>query len=1056
MVGLFSRLRRSKNILAERRAFGLKTRLGALAFFLVGGLALGALLVRHGVVHDPYLEYRVVQGLNDAQDRMDRVVTEVALGELTSEEADVRLRTLEGQLRLVHALLPRTFALDDAWFNTNLALSDADSWLKETLPEVGFEDFRPLQVGHLQDLADDYYADGQYDRALKTYREALFLEERLQAEAPGDFDSLSAKATLLERLGDTYFAVFAYEEALLSYMRSLTLKSALAARAARAAGAEDADGLAQRLESLAIAHFDLQRTLNGLEQRQAAAEVEAQGTALRRLAVAEGPDQPQILQAYAGTLEFFGDRYADRNDWHTALLIYREVRFLQRLNIALHADYSPAQEYLSYVKGRVGEALFETGHTEDALATYRDSMALARDLTTEGSFNYGLNRQPALMLEFIAEALLKQGETEAAREAHKKAIGLLRPLTRDYFGADQLRFDLTRNLTALVDLKLQAKEPRETVGLAQEAVAVAGELAGANAFDFPSRDAYSLSLDALARALWVSGDRTEALKTQYEAVDFDRETAEIWPDYEGPQDTLAYSLTLLAEFLIKTNSPATAVAPAAEAVRVREGLALSEGDFSALVRSYEALARAHQEVGNDAAAADFTLRTFQHYAQAAASTQAQPGAKRQAVLRAGEILAQAKRFVSPGNLHGTRATFLEILDAHFPDLDRDEELLRLRREATRDYVEGLADDPSQALVLTEFLKALAEPNPASSTQDRAWALVRLGQSYSRQSKPLDAVAAFERGIALQRSVTGGKDRAALANALSAFARHHVKTTGYRRALPLLEEALRIRLDLATASDVDSASHFAETVGLTAMLSEITQRSGSGRIVTRTAGLFLDLKKQMLEPAAENSDAARGLSLELGRFARQMALSTAPDQTIGVVALSEDLLEAALVDQRLPESVYEVPLLATTEQMRTYRLLSRPEAALGRLVWLTANLQSRASADHTSKAALAGTTALVAETYALAQTDLDGENLPALATALTAVYQKSIGGFEMAADDQVYLSGLYRDVSVSLANQGFAQAAADLNAIADKLAPELAPGEQQQITLSEPEEVIVID
>lgn len=262
---------------------------------------------------------------------------------------------------------------------------------------------------HNQAAAISYQSDrllqqGDAANALKGYREALAISERLAADDPSDIHWQHSIAVSQGKIGDALAVEGDPVGALKAYRQAQAVHQRLAADYSNTVGWQrESSYLDNRIGTVLGNQGDLAAALEAYRQsvdriRRLADADPADGSLQRDLAAGES--------RMAQVLLLQGDRTG-------ALQIFRQaLERLQRLVALGHPD-AGWQHELSSVQGRIGDALMEQNDVAGALMAYRESLALREGLVASDPSNADWQLELAFCYGRLAKTLDGTGSSEA-------------------------------------------------------------------------------------------------------------------------------------------------------------------------------------------------------------------------------------------------------------------------------------------------------------------------------------------------------------------------------------------------------------------------------------------------------------------------------------------------------------------------------------------------------------------------------------------------------------------------------------------------------------------
>ncbi len=196
-----------------------------------------------------------------------------------------------------------------------------------------------------------------------------------------------------------------------------------------------------------------------------------------RARLAQRPDQVALQRELSMVLDDFGDAFLNLGRTLDALAAYRESLALCRQLRSALGEGPQVLRDLSVSLNKVGDAENAAGRGEAALEAYRESLALRRQLRSALGEGPQVLRDLSVSLDNVGDAENAAGRGEAALEAYRESLALCRQLRSALGEGPQVLDDLAVSLERLGTLAMIAS--RERTSLLAEALALREQLVAA-------------------------------------------------------------------------------------------------------------------------------------------------------------------------------------------------------------------------------------------------------------------------------------------------------------------------------------------------------------------------------------------------------------------------------------------------------------------------------------------------------------------------------------------------------------------------------------------------
>jgi tetratricopeptide (TPR) repeat protein len=266
-----------------------------------------------------------------------------------------------------------------------------------------------------------------------------------------------------------------------------------------------------------------------------------------------------------------GDNGGAMEAWQESLAQYRDI-------LTSYPSDLMSRENVSQVLSRMGGLYQEAGNQEAALASYEESLAIARSLAAMDPDSSEIKTVLAEDLGWLASAK-KDTAPQEALAAAEEMVALSRALL-DMDGSNMpAQAFLAAGLRLLGELKLDAHDNEAALAAYEESLAAARILAALLPENPDLEREVSISLDELAEARYQTGDTDGARASYEESLAIARGLAAANPDDGDLRQDLVISLENVARI-----------------DRVIADANRTAGDLAGALAAYQAQAAVHREL----------------------------------------------------------------------------------------------------------------------------------------------------------------------------------------------------------------------------------------------------------------------------------------------------------------------------------------------------------------------------------------------------------------------------------------------------------------------------
>lgn len=263
----------------------------------------------------------------------------------------------------------------------------------------------------------------------------------------------------------------------------------------------------RRSEYAALA--ELVTTLLAQGDTQAALAAAARGVAIMEALVAGNPADAEFQNDLAVSYERIADVMMAQGRREEALASYRKSLAIAE-KLAADPTNADAQHDLSISYNKVGDVLFELRQHQEALDLYRKSLAIVEKLVAADPGNAERQRDLALGHEEIGDALVAEGQREEALDAFRKSLAIREKLAAADPANAQWQRDLSISYNKIGDTLMAAFRREDALDAYRKSLAIREALAAADPGNAQWQADMAISLYRLAMA----GDDTRARLTR--------------------------------------------------------------------------------------------------------------------------------------------------------------------------------------------------------------------------------------------------------------------------------------------------------------------------------------------------------------------------------------------------------------------------------------------------------------------------------------------------------------------------------------------------------------
>ena len=446
-------------------------------------------------------------------------------------------------------------------------LQEADQAFRRTIElarRTGNE--RALAVG-LNSLGDVLVAQGDLAGALKSYRDALVIVERLAKSDPGNAIWQRDLAVSFDRIGNVQVEQGELAGALKSYRDGLAIKERLAkSDPGNTIWQRDLAVTFDRVGDAQVAQGDLAGALKSYGDALAIAE---------RL-VRSDPGQAAWQRELSVSLEKIGSVLVARGDLAGALQSNRDSLAIRERLAKSDPGNTVWQRDLSVSFIKVGDVQVRQGDLAGALKSYREGLAIGERLAQSDPRHAGRQRDLLVSFDGIGDVQALQGELAGALKSYQDALVIVERLAK----SDPANAGWQRALSVALNKvgNAQAGQGEHAVALKsyQDALAIAERLAKSDPHNAGWQRDLSVAFSKVGDMQATQGEIAGALKSYGDSLVIRKRLAQSDPGNTHWQRDLSIAFNKVGDVQIAQNDFSGALESYRGGFAITERLAKSD------------------------------------------------------------------------------------------------------------------------------------------------------------------------------------------------------------------------------------------------------------------------------------------------------------------------------------------------------------------------------------------------------------------------------------------------------------------------------------------------
>lgn len=433
----------------------------------------------------------------------------------------------------------------------------------------------PDNAGWLRNLAvsrdrfgDVLVTQGKLPEALKSFRDALAIRERLASADTGNAERQRELSLSHEKIGDVLAVQGKLPEALESFRNQLAAAKRLAN-----ADPDNADlqvGLSLSHEKVGEALMAQDKLPEALEAFRSQLEITEQ------LARAADTDDNDWQRDRTLSYDRVGEVLMAQGKLPEALEVLRDGLTIKERLAKAHPDNTGWQRSLLLSHDRVGDALVALGKLPDAMKAFRTGLEIAQQLARAEPDNAGWLRDLSVSHAKIGDVHVAQSSLPDALKSFHEGLTIRMRLAN----ADPDNVDWQRGLAVsydrLGDVLMAQENMADALKAFQDQLAIAERLAQANPSNAGWQRDLSVSHEKVGDVLLAQGNLPEALKSFRAGLAIRERLARNDPGNAGWQRSLSVSHDCIGDALEAQGDVDEALKAYRNALAIRVRLAQSD------------------------------------------------------------------------------------------------------------------------------------------------------------------------------------------------------------------------------------------------------------------------------------------------------------------------------------------------------------------------------------------------------------------------------------------------------------------------------------------------
>jgi tetratricopeptide (TPR) repeat protein len=224
----------------------------------------------------------------------------------------------------------------------------------------------------------------------------------------------------------------------------------------------------------------------------------------------------------------------------------------------------------------LGDVLMAQGQLDDALKTYRDSLAIRERLAASDRGNTAWQRDLSLSYDKVGDVLVSQGKLDEALKSDQDSLAIRERLAASDRGNTAWQRDLSWSYGRIGDHRVWQGKLDEALESYRDSHAIFERLAASDRSNTGLQSDLSLSYRVIGDVLMLQGKLDEALKSYRHSLAIRERLAASDRSNAGWQRDLSLSYQLIGDVLVSQGKLDEALKSYRDSLAVRERLAASD------------------------------------------------------------------------------------------------------------------------------------------------------------------------------------------------------------------------------------------------------------------------------------------------------------------------------------------------------------------------------------------------------------------------------------------------------------------------------------------------
>ena len=396
-----------------------------------------------------------------------------------------------------------------------------------------------LSANHVK-MGDALRAQGDLAGALKSYRQALDIIQRLAAADPSNANWQRDLSVSHIKLGDALSAQGDLPSALKAYRQALDTSQ-------RLADAEPSNAGWQR--DLSVSHIKLGDALRAQGDLAGALKFFRQACNISQRLAAADPSNADWQSDLSVSQSKLGDVLRAQGDLVGALKSYRQACNISQRLAAADPSNADWQHDLSVSHNKLGVVLGAQGDLAGALKAYRQALEICQRLADADPSNAGWQRDLSVSHVKLGDVLTAQGDLAGALKTYRQSLDIRQRLADGDPSNANWQRDLSASQDRFGDVLRAQGDLAGALKAYRQSLIVIQRLAAADPSNAGWQLDLSVSYEKLGDVLRAQDDLVGALKTYRQSLDIRQRHADADPSNAAWQRDLSVSHEKLGDVL---------------------------------------------------------------------------------------------------------------------------------------------------------------------------------------------------------------------------------------------------------------------------------------------------------------------------------------------------------------------------------------------------------------------------------------------------------------------------------------------------------------------------